>query len=366
MLASIFMQPPYEAPDEVYRIQKVFTGDAGLYGKLMSQWNIFFEIKNPIPETNIQEKVNSYFSFANNQLLYNVKDGNYSYYLMKIFNLFIVVGFLSIFAFLVSEKTWKQILFSFCLPASIYYLTNITSNFFFIFSSLIAFLLIQRKQYILLFLLALSCALSEDRGCISLIIFSSFYLAGLFFHRIIESRKLFSIVFIVLSIILAFLVKWIILNYTNVVPHGALLKQTIEYNYQFQQNILKRFLAFFMTLWYLTGSVSFRSFVFDYGLFILFFFWAIFTKKTDKNTAIALIAGFSTFIFISTLIQPITQARYYMYILPFLFPAFEALLKKINLSFYMGIFLLLMLTILYSIKVFLISHGVLSLGFQFL
>ena len=366
MLFSIFLQPPYEAPDEPWQIQKVFSGDAGVYGRLLSKWDNFFAIRNPVALNSVFKKENEKFSYGNNQLRYNIADARFSYYLMKIFNLFMVMGLLFIFACVLSERVWRQLFFSFCLPASSYYITNITSNFFFIILSLSVFIFIQKKQYTLVFLLGLTCALSEDRGCVSLVIFFLFYLLGLFLEkRVSMSRGLFFLLMFGLSVSSSLLIEWTVLNHPNFLYFGMLLKKTVEYNLPYQTNILKRLSTFFMTLWYLTGNVSFRSFVFDYFLFFVFFFWAIFTKKTDKNSAIALISGFSTFIFISTLIHPITQARYYLYMLPFLFQAFEALLKKMNKSYYMGVFFLLILTVIYSIKVYLINQNILSLGVQF-
>lgn len=329
----------FEQPDEYAHIERLIEidrGDAGLYYWIMGGVLDIFHV-NYLGLLDIFIKNND-FIFARNDLVCLDCHGAGDYYLLRIVNLSFVLFLVLVLSSLINNKI---IYFaSLIWPSVFYVLSGVGSDSFAVPLVIAATCLMIEGRMWLSFALGLA-SVYLDRSGFVLIIFQVAYFSLCKFE--IRVNKL-----LLLAPLIIFFIP--VAFFFDVLPFGGeyldLIRETSDYNYQFDINLVNRSISLLLSFWYLAGNLSITAFYFEYFIFgILFLVVVYFSNSLEVRI---LFAALFALVFIIWLVPTLAQARYYLYVIPLLV---SSLLRQRKLVSANGLIITLAaFNFLYSLK----------------
>lgn len=297
----------FEQPDEYAHIERLIEmdrGGAGLYYWIMGGVLDIFRV-DYLGLLDIFVK-NDDFIFARNNLICLDCHGNSDYYLLRIVNLIFVLFLVLALSSLIENKI--VYFASLIWPSVFYVLSGVGSDSFAVPLVIAAACLMIEGKMWLSFALGLA-SVYLDRSGFVLIIFQVAYFCVYKFEIRLNKLLLFAplvIFFIPVTFFFDALPFWG--EYFN------LIRETSDYNYQYDINLVNRSISLLLSFWYLAGNLSITAFYFEYFIFgILFFVMVYFSNSLEVKI---LFAAIFALVFIIWLVPTLAQARYYLYIIP--------------------------------------------------
>jgi hypothetical protein len=319
-----------EAPDEYTHIERLIYSnreDAGLYYKFIGSTldiiNIDYEsILNIFNQNNA-------FKVGSNELTCSKCQGNIDYYALRTINISIATIILLFTSLLIKNK--KLFFASTIWPSIFYALTGFGSDTFCIPITVAAACLMIERKYSLGLLLGAGATLL-DRSGLSLLIFQTTYI---FIEKTNININNFSL--LIPPLILFLPIDFLLNNFPMQNEIYELVKNTSEFNYNFEINIINRSAALFSSLWYYAGNLSQPALYIEYLIFIATILYAcFFSKKTEKQLIFSAAISISTTLLI---VPTLAQGRYYFFVIPIIINfIFKKIEKPINLILSLSFF----------------------------
>lgn len=336
----LFANPTFEAPDELYHLLKISELDKpSLYYYLA---NKFFNI---FDQSSYSENINylsidPQFSFGSNSFYYS-SDSRPIFFGLKLLSL-IIFSFFLFFLKLINTYDRKVIYFSLCFPSVLYYLGLSSSDLLFTYFSALIFVFLRHNWYFSAFLISLLGLVFEDNNFLTIIFFIPLFYLTYFYFR--PNKKIWWVFYLISFYFMAFLIKGAIYDF-DIEP----IASTILYNQEFSNELYRRWGAYILSLWYLSGSMSFTAFGPEY-LLIPCAIVVTLLYVDDRFYLAGIFSSLAVFVVISEAIYPINQARYYIFIFPFLYPAFCLMAKRIRIQVSLMQNIMLLMSLLYAMK----------------
>lgn len=336
----LFSNPTFEAPDELHHLLMLSELDKpNVYYYLANKFFNIFD-QTSYYEYNNSLSYNSQFSFGSNSFYYS-NDSRPIFFGLKLLSLMVFSLFLFFLRFINSYDR-KLIYFSLCFPSFLYYIGLSSSDLLFTYFSVLIFIFLRRNWYFLVFLISLLGLVFEDNNFLTSVIFIPLFYLTYFHFK--PNKKIWWVLYLISFYLMAFLIKRAILDF-GIEPVAG----HISYNQDFSGDLYRRLGAYVLSLWYLSGSMSFTAFGPEYFLIPCAIVVTLLYVK-DRFYLAGVFSSLAVFIVISDTIYPINQARYYTFIFPFLYPAFCLMAKKIRIQVGLMQNIMLFMSLLYAMK----------------
>ena len=325
---------------------------------------------------NFQTSFNNEFRFNNNSFSkFGLDLLIYDYFVYGIFkhkiSLFIFNSFIYTLLFIVFknrlvEKKFIEVLILFLIfPSVISISSYVSPNFLSVIFNIFIFYLFLSKKYYVAFFLSLLFTIIDNQNIVHLCSLGFF----LFFFNLNKFSKINFFSFLILITffytLLIFLKPYIYYFITITSSYSM-----SDLNYLSEEinliNIFKIITSFYLSLYYIGGSMQFLASLIEYYLFFLFFAYYLFKNliKVKLSNFDFESENYSIFIyfilinlsvlFVVTMFPTISQGRYYFILL---LPIFYYFIKKINLNRYylyeIIIFFIFVINFFHSYKIFL-------------
>lgn len=329
-MAALFyalVSPPFEAPDEPNARLPTLLGPAGtmrsggeplIAGALGGVTDAFGIEPTVIVRCGKNAPFNRRFAFGTNTpaIVHRGECPTGAYRLVRTaFALMSVVTFCLLF--------WSRPLMiaSIAFPSALFYTTQISTDAVNALINLAAgYCALKRRPYACF---ALACiALLNDRSAVALLAFAAVNLGCELipvFHRLLASRG-GPLAGLIIGAAVGQAVKLVAGRFTALAEFYI----NVLYNEQFGNNPIRQAGALFLSAWYLGGGMSFTAFYIEYALFaallVALFLaprrWFALPDDGFDQVRFIVSATVLTMAAIVTIIQPLTQARYYMFFVP--------------------------------------------------
>ena len=399
-LITIFFVPQFELPDGTHHLVKVILVENGKLelNSIFDYINeIYFILYQPFhhlslilplndicdymrsaykTNCNFQTSFNNEFRFNNNSFSkFGLDLLIYDYFVYGIFkhkiSLFIFNSFIYTLLFIVFknrlvEKKFIEVLILFLIfPSVISISSYVSPNFLSVIFNIFIFYLFLSKKYYVAFFLSLLFTIIDNQNIVHLCSLGFF----LFFFNLNKFSKINFFSFLLLLTffytLLIFLKPYIYYFITITSSYSM-----SDLNYLSEEinliNIFKIITSFYLSLYYIGGSMQFLASLIEYYLFFLFFAYYLFKNliKVKLSNFDFESENYSIFIyfilinlsvlFVVTMFPTISQGRYYFILL---LPIFYYFIKKINLNRYylyeIIIFFIFVINFFHSYKIFL-------------
>lgn len=339
MLICALLTPPYEAPDEPnYRLPRLLgegqakrlDGGEGLIAKgLVAAGDALGVVPGEVVRCGQLLEFNTHFAFGANtpewQHRHQCRPREYLT-LRAAFALTLVGVFCIAF--------WNQplLLASAAFPGALFYTMPISTDALNVLINLAAgYLALRRRPFACLTVAA--AALVNDRSAVALLAFAMVNAGSEVlpvFRWLLASRG-GAVAGLAIGALIGFVVRRAAASVTAL----ASLYVNVLYNSHFSTNPIRQAGALFLSSWYLGGGMSFTAFYVEYALFAVLLvalylaprrWFALLDDGLDQVRFIVS-ATVLTMAAIVTIIQPLTQARYYMFFVPAVVAAIAAALR---------------------------------------
>lgn len=396
---TILFVPQFEFPDGTHHLVKIILVEENrisLDNIFSILRNLYFIIIQPFHEISLSFGINDICETMRNEKIMHCNDGTmyndefaynrnsfsifgidiniYKYFNLSLaqhqitlilFNFFIYLICIISFSKTLIEKNFPLIIIIYLIfPSTLSYSSYISPNFLCIILNIVFFyLVVIRKFYLYLFLSILFTLV--DYQNISHILISFCLVSYNLISKYLKLNILYLIFILLSSLLIVILLKDnihdIIISYTSVGKSDLIyLDEKISLF-----NLIKSYLSFGLSLYYIGGSMQYLAHLFEYLIFLTAVLYFAFNKllniklnkldlENDKHLILSffILSLFSLFI-LSLLFPTISQGRYYLFILLPVIYFYINDFKLLNILSYQKIILIFFtLNFIHSLKIY--------------
>lgn len=336
-LISALVMPAMEAPDEAnYRLPRLLGPGAGLEDseRALSGGLNAVAAATGIDPTVVARcargmAINSRFGFGTDtpQWQHRTQCPPHAYLTLRVAFALTLVG-----AYCIAFWRRPVMLAAIAFPSALFYTTQISTDAVNAVINLFAgYLALQRRPWLLLGVS--TAALVNDRSAVALLAFAAVN-AGCavvpVFRRLLASRA-GALAGLAIGVAIGAVVRKAAGQFTAL----ATFYINVLYNSHFGTNPIRQAGALFLSAWYLGGGMSFTALYVEYALFAALLValylaprrWFALPDAVLDQVRFVVSATVLTMAAIVSIIQPLTQARYYMFFVPAVVAAIAGVLR---------------------------------------